>query len=168
MSARAEALLKAPSESWLHNLGPFRVSLPALDQFPIELWSKLVARHSRRLSRSVMAYGDAMGGDAGLSTRCMPSLISLACAARFPSVQEGDLCTGQYSLRWKGWASPLLQVLVEPTQPSAVDIAPTDGVAWKMSGDRVGNELHRYSVVPQSMVELVGLRGGNERVSGIA
>jgi GntR family transcriptional regulator/MocR family aminotransferase len=61
LSVRAEALLKAPSESWLHNLGPFRVSLPALDQFPIEIWSKLVARHSRRLSRSVMAYGDAMG-----------------------------------------------------------------------------------------------------------
>jgi len=61
LSARAEALLKAPSESWLHNLGPFRVSLPALDQFPVNAWSKLVARHSRRPSRSVMAYGDAMG-----------------------------------------------------------------------------------------------------------
>jgi GntR family transcriptional regulator / MocR family aminotransferase len=61
LSARAEALLKTPSESWLQNLGPFRVSLPALDQFPIDVWSKLVARHSRRLSRSVMAYGDAMG-----------------------------------------------------------------------------------------------------------
>jgi GntR family transcriptional regulator / MocR family aminotransferase len=61
LSVRAEALLKVPSESWLHNLGPFRVSLPALDQFPIGIWSKLVARHSRRLSRSVMAYGDAMG-----------------------------------------------------------------------------------------------------------
>jgi GntR family transcriptional regulator / MocR family aminotransferase len=61
LSARAEALLNAPSEPWLHNLGPFRVSLPALDQFPIDVWSKLVARHSRRLSRSVMAYGDVMG-----------------------------------------------------------------------------------------------------------
>jgi GntR family transcriptional regulator / MocR family aminotransferase len=61
LSDRAEALLKAPSEAWLHNLGPFRVSLPALDQFPVDIWSKLVARHSRRLSRSVMAYGDAMG-----------------------------------------------------------------------------------------------------------
>jgi GntR family transcriptional regulator / MocR family aminotransferase len=61
LSARAAALLKAPSETWLHNLGPFRVSLPALDRFPVDIWSKLVARHSRRLSRSVMAYGDAMG-----------------------------------------------------------------------------------------------------------
>ncbi|HXM08440.1 MAG TPA: PLP-dependent aminotransferase family protein [Terriglobales bacterium] len=61
ISARAETLLKVPSEAWLNNLGPFRVSLPALDQFPLDIWSKLVARHSRKLSRSVMAYGDAMG-----------------------------------------------------------------------------------------------------------
>ena len=61
VSARAMALLKVPSEAWLHNLGAFRVSLPALDQFPIDVWSKLVARHSRRLSRAIMAYGHAMG-----------------------------------------------------------------------------------------------------------
>ena len=61
VSARAVALLKLPSEVWLHNLGAFRVSLPALDQFPIDVWSKLVARHSRSLSRVIMAYGDAMG-----------------------------------------------------------------------------------------------------------
>jgi GntR family transcriptional regulator/MocR family aminotransferase len=61
VSARAAALLKVPSETWLHNLGAFRVSLPALDHFPIEVWAKLVARHSRRLSRSTMAYGNAMG-----------------------------------------------------------------------------------------------------------
>src|SRR5579862_7867914 len=61
VSARASALLKAPSEPWLHSLGPFRVSLPALDQFPVEIWSKLLARHSRKQSRAAMAYGDAMG-----------------------------------------------------------------------------------------------------------
>lgn len=61
VSARAEALSKVPSESWLHNLGPFRVSLPALDQFPIDVWSKLITRHSRRLSLAIMAYGDPMG-----------------------------------------------------------------------------------------------------------
>jgi GntR family transcriptional regulator / MocR family aminotransferase len=61
VSARAVALLNVPLEAWLHNLGAFRVSLPALDHFPIDVWSKLVARHSRRLSRAIMAYGDAMG-----------------------------------------------------------------------------------------------------------
>jgi len=39
----------------------FRVTLPALDQFPHELWSRLVARHARRLAPIHMAYGDPAG-----------------------------------------------------------------------------------------------------------
>jgi GntR family transcriptional regulator/MocR family aminotransferase len=61
MSRRGMALTHAPEQSWLDNLGAFRVSLPALDQFPIGVWSKLVARHSRKPPRGIMAYGDAMG-----------------------------------------------------------------------------------------------------------
>jgi GntR family transcriptional regulator / MocR family aminotransferase len=61
MSRRGVALTRLPAQSWLDNLGAFRVSLPALDHFPIGLWSKLVARHSRRPARGIMAYGDAMG-----------------------------------------------------------------------------------------------------------
>jgi GntR family transcriptional regulator / MocR family aminotransferase len=61
MSLRGAALAQAPTQSWLDNLGAFRVSLPALDHFPIRVWSKLVARHSRRPPRGIMAYGDAMG-----------------------------------------------------------------------------------------------------------
>jgi GntR family transcriptional regulator/MocR family aminotransferase len=40
---------------------PFRLTLPALDQFPHELWSRLVARHARRLAPIHMAYGDPAG-----------------------------------------------------------------------------------------------------------
>jgi GntR family transcriptional regulator/MocR family aminotransferase len=61
ISRRGAALMHAPAQSWLDNLGAFRVSLPALDHFPIDVWSKLVARHSRRPTRGIMAYGDAMG-----------------------------------------------------------------------------------------------------------
>jgi GntR family transcriptional regulator/MocR family aminotransferase len=61
VSVRASALLKVVSEPWLHSLGPFRVSLPALDHFPINIWAKLLARHSRRQSRAMMAYGNALG-----------------------------------------------------------------------------------------------------------
>src|SRR6266852_1005015 len=60
-SRRGAALTHLPAQSWLDNLGAFRVSLPALDHFPIGVWSKLVARHSRRPARGIMAYGDAMG-----------------------------------------------------------------------------------------------------------
>lgn len=53
-----------PAQSWLDNLGAFRVSLPALDHFPIGIWSKLVARHSRNPPEGIMAYHDAMGSPA--------------------------------------------------------------------------------------------------------
>jgi GntR family transcriptional regulator / MocR family aminotransferase len=42
-------------------LGPFRMSLPALDQFPHAVWSRLVARHAHALSHAQMAYGDPAG-----------------------------------------------------------------------------------------------------------
>jgi GntR family transcriptional regulator / MocR family aminotransferase len=42
-------------------LRPFRVSLPALDEFPHATWSRLVARHARALKPAHMAYGDPAG-----------------------------------------------------------------------------------------------------------
>jgi GntR family transcriptional regulator/MocR family aminotransferase len=42
-------------------LGPFRVSLPALDLFPDKIWSRLVSRHAKRLPVELMAYGDPAG-----------------------------------------------------------------------------------------------------------
>jgi GntR family transcriptional regulator / MocR family aminotransferase len=42
-------------------LAPFRVGLPALDQFPRRLWSRLVARHARQLPAELMAYGGPGG-----------------------------------------------------------------------------------------------------------
>ena len=61
MSLRGEALTQVPTQSWLNIVGAFRVSLPALDHFPIGVWSKLVARYSRRPQKGIMGYGDAMG-----------------------------------------------------------------------------------------------------------
>jgi GntR family transcriptional regulator/MocR family aminotransferase len=48
-------------EPWLELNGPFRVGQPALDEFPSELWARLVARHAPRMSRRQMMYGDPMG-----------------------------------------------------------------------------------------------------------
>ena len=61
LSRRGVALARVRPQSWLDNLGAFRVSLPALDHFPIGVWSKLLARHSRKPPKGIMAYGDAMG-----------------------------------------------------------------------------------------------------------
>lgn len=62
ISARGVAISNVPPEPWLlQNPRAFRASLPALDHFPINIWSRLIARHCRRLSRATMAYGNAMG-----------------------------------------------------------------------------------------------------------
>jgi GntR family transcriptional regulator/MocR family aminotransferase len=42
-------------------LAPLRVSLPALDRFPVRLWSKLVSKHARQFTVEQMAYGDPAG-----------------------------------------------------------------------------------------------------------
>ncbi len=60
ISRRARSVL-LPPQTWIDTLGPFRVSLPALEHFPAELWSKLVNRHSRKLTRHQMAYANALG-----------------------------------------------------------------------------------------------------------
>ncbi|HSS00489.1 MAG TPA: PLP-dependent aminotransferase family protein, partial [Kofleriaceae bacterium] len=56
--------LATPDEPWLELRGAFRVGQPALDEFPAELWSRMVARHARKLSRRDMMYGDPMGSRA--------------------------------------------------------------------------------------------------------
>src|SRR6202008_4845388 len=40
---------------------PFQLGLPALDEFPRKLWSRLTARNARRLPASAMTYQDAAG-----------------------------------------------------------------------------------------------------------
>ncbi|MDE3134957.1 MAG: PLP-dependent aminotransferase family protein [Acidobacteriota bacterium] len=50
----------AAPQPWLHISGAFRMHVPALDQFPVDVWSRLVARNARKLAER-MAYGDPMG-----------------------------------------------------------------------------------------------------------
>jgi GntR family transcriptional regulator/MocR family aminotransferase len=61
ISRRGRAFAHLPAQPWLNSPGAFRVHLPALDQFPIRVWSKLVAKHSRKSSRDTLTYGDTMG-----------------------------------------------------------------------------------------------------------
>src|SRR5205823_9449610 len=42
-------------------LGPFRVSVPALDHFPHRIWGRLLWRYGKRQSNELMAYGDPAG-----------------------------------------------------------------------------------------------------------
>ena len=61
VSRRSEAILRAEPEPWLQGWGAFRVSQPAVDRFPLQVWSSLVARHSRNPRASLLHYGGPMG-----------------------------------------------------------------------------------------------------------
>jgi len=61
LSAFGAAQLAITPQIWLNHMGAFRVSLPALDHFPLNVWSRLVARHSRHAGLESMAYAHAMG-----------------------------------------------------------------------------------------------------------
>src|ERR1051326_4597867 len=50
-----------PYEKAPATLGPFQLGQPDLHSFPIEVWSKLVARYSRNIRVKGLQYGDPMG-----------------------------------------------------------------------------------------------------------
>lgn len=61
VSRAPEVLLGADPKPWLAGWGAFRVSQPAVDRFPLQIWSGLVTRHSRNPRSRQMFYGDPMG-----------------------------------------------------------------------------------------------------------
>lgn len=63
VSAHASMLPRYVRPSWAECLGAFQVGQPALQDFPVEVWSRLVARHSRRMRVSGLQYGNPMGLD---------------------------------------------------------------------------------------------------------
>jgi GntR family transcriptional regulator/MocR family aminotransferase len=84
--SRRVASIRTKPQVRSNNLVAFRVSLPALEQFPMPVWSKVVNRHVRDQSRQLMAYGDARGHwpfrqqiaeylGAARAVRCEPSQI---------------------------------------------------------------------------------------------
>lgn len=50
-----------PEPVWLRGAGAFRMSHPAVERFPTELWARLVARHARAPRARELVYGDALG-----------------------------------------------------------------------------------------------------------
>ena len=61
VSQLAAALLSMREQSPWDCRGVFRVSQPALDQFPSEIWTRLVTRHSKGALKECMEYSDPRG-----------------------------------------------------------------------------------------------------------
>jgi GntR family transcriptional regulator/MocR family aminotransferase len=61
VSVLASTLPPYQRPTWAEQLGPFQVGQPALQEFPVQIWSRLVARYSRNMKFSGLQYGDPMG-----------------------------------------------------------------------------------------------------------
>lgn len=59
--SKRAASMRASELVWLERLAASRFGTPALEHFPIDVWSRLVNRHIRRNSAQVMGYSDPMG-----------------------------------------------------------------------------------------------------------
>jgi GntR family transcriptional regulator/MocR family aminotransferase len=60
LSRIAAALERSPAP-WLMTPGPFRVGDPAVGQFPLDIWSRLLSRRSRTIGAASLRYGDVLG-----------------------------------------------------------------------------------------------------------
>ena len=61
ISKRSQLMPKHEVEPWFRGLGAFGLSQPAYDQFPTQIWSSLMTRHSRGRGAHSMHYGGPMG-----------------------------------------------------------------------------------------------------------
>jgi GntR family transcriptional regulator/MocR family aminotransferase len=61
ISSRAAAMPRYEHPVWAGNLGPFQIGQPDLHLFPMDIWSKLIARYSRRVQVKGLQYGNPMG-----------------------------------------------------------------------------------------------------------
>ncbi len=61
VSRRSSILPRPERPPWLQGSGAFTVGQVAFDQFPLQVWSNLVARHCRKMNARAFHYGDQMG-----------------------------------------------------------------------------------------------------------
>jgi GntR family transcriptional regulator/MocR family aminotransferase len=112
VARRPTALLRA-AEPWLGGFGAFRVSQPALDHFPFTVWTRLLARHSRGVSRRSLFYGSPMG-DLRLR-QALATYLRTARAVRCEAEQIMVVSGSQQALEITA------RVLLDPHQPVWVE-----------------------------------------------
>src|SRR5271168_2493773 len=63
VARRAALLPRYERYPWFRGSGAFSVSQPAFDQFPLQIWSSLVMRHSRNPHTHALQYGGPLGSE---------------------------------------------------------------------------------------------------------
>jgi GntR family transcriptional regulator/MocR family aminotransferase len=134
-------------------LGPFRVSLPALDQFPHAAWARLIARHAHALTHAQMAYGDPAGA--------MPLREAIADHLR---LARGVRCEAEQVLILSGSQAALrlaAAVLLERGDRVAMEEPGYPGARSALAAG--GAEVVRVKVDEEGM-SVAGLRACGRRV----
>jgi GntR family transcriptional regulator/MocR family aminotransferase len=130
VARRTSPFPRSEVNPWLRGTGAFRVGQVAFDQFPLKVWSNLVARHCRKMDAVSMHYRNQMGSEAFRQTiaRYLRTSRSLRCDASQIMIVNGS----QQALEI------VARVLLNP-------------------GDRVWMEEPSYSLA-RSVVALAGCR----------
>ena len=92
VARRSSVLPRVVRLPWLQNWGAFRVGQVAFDQFPLGVWSKLVARRCRSSDAHAFHYGDQMGSMAFRETiaNYLRTARSLHCQAEQVMIVGGS------------------------------------------------------------------------------
>jgi GntR family transcriptional regulator/MocR family aminotransferase len=61
MARRASAIAAPRNAPWFHGIGAFGLGQVAFDQFPLPVWSRIVARRCRRMDAKATHYGEITG-----------------------------------------------------------------------------------------------------------
>jgi GntR family transcriptional regulator / MocR family aminotransferase len=108
-------LLTSETAPWLRGWGAFRVSEPAVNRFPHEIWSRILGRRGRSARRDPrsMNYGDAMGDRP--FREAVAEYLRTARAVRCEADQVMAVSGSQQAL------SLIARVLIDPGSPVWVE-----------------------------------------------
>jgi GntR family transcriptional regulator/MocR family aminotransferase len=92
VSRRSSILPRLEHAPWLFGWGAFAVGKVAFEQFPLQVWSSLVARHCRNMGGRSFHYGDQMGSKAFRETIAtyLRTARSLHCEAQQIMIVSGS------------------------------------------------------------------------------
>jgi GntR family transcriptional regulator / MocR family aminotransferase len=92
IARRAAILVGGESKPWHVGWGAFGVGQVAFDQFPVQIWSNLVARHCRTMNAKSLHYGEQAGSKALRETIAayLRTARSLHCEAEQVMIVSGS------------------------------------------------------------------------------
>jgi GntR family transcriptional regulator/MocR family aminotransferase len=113
VSLRATSLPRYERLPWLRGLGAFSISQPAFDQFPFQVWSRIVTRHGRGPHTGALQYGSPLGFEPLREAICgyLRTARAVHCDPRQVMIVNGSQQALEITTR----------VLLDPASPAWVE-----------------------------------------------